>query len=260
MRRILITVGLLTAMTVILNQSQAQFDPETGKIMRAVGKVLADNPAAYAANQGVQKELKLDEDQVKAISEKVPAQFGFGFGGGGGKGGKGKFDPDQFKERMAKMMEKYEKLKDVPEDKMEEKIREVFKEELEGPAKEVEKILKPEQLARLKQIARQQGGAAAYLKPENVKDLSITDEQKGKLKEITTQLDKDLAELRGSGGKGGFAVTPETREKMTALSKEAKEKADTLLTDTQKSKWKELTGEPFTVQFGGGRTRPKKDD
>lgn len=255
MRRICVTLALLTAMTVIMNQSSAQFDPETQKIMRAVGKILGENPASLASNQGVQKELKLDEDQVKAISEKVPA--GFGFGGGLGKG-KAKFDPDQFKERMAKMMEKYEKLKDTPEDKMDEKIREVFKDEIEGPAKEVEKILKPEQMARLKQISRQQGGVGAYLKAENVKDLSITDEQKGKIKEISTQLDKDLGELRGKGGFG--AVPPETREKMDALSKEAKEKADALLTDTQKSKWKELIGEPYTVRFGGFARPKKKDD
>jgi hypothetical protein len=249
---------VMMTMFIVLSQSQAQeFDRELFKLFGAAQKVIRDNPATLASNQGVQKELKMDEDQVKAAREKL-GFGGFGFGGFGGKGGKD--GGAEAKERFTKMMEKVGTLKDVPEDKLEDKIREVFKEEIEGPMKEVEKILKPEQLTRLKQIARQQGGAAAYTKPENIKDLSITDEQKGKLKEITTQLDKDLGELRGKGGKGGFGpVPPETREKMDALNKEAKEKAEALLTDTQKSKWKELIGEPYTVQFGG-RTRPKKDD
>src|SRR6516164_6230243 len=106
---------------------------------------------------------------------------------------------------MTKFMDKLGQLKDTPEDKLPEKIREVFKDEIEGPTKEVEKILKPEQMSRLKQISRQQGGPAAYLKPENVKDLELKDEQKTKLKEIATELDKDRAELfSGGGGMGGF--------------------------------------------------------
>jgi hypothetical protein len=56
---------------------------------------------------------------------------------------------------------------------------------------------------------------------------------------------------------GGFG-SPETREKMQMLNKEATEKAAGILTDEQKSKWKELTGEPFNVPLGGPRR--KKDD
>jgi hypothetical protein len=46
---------------------------------------------------------------------------------------------------------------------------------------------------------------------------------------------------------------------MQSLNKEASEKAADVLTSEQKTKWKELIGEPYTVQrnFGG---RPKKDD
>ena len=207
-------------------------------------------------NQGVQKEIKMDEDQVKAVREKV-APLGFGFGRGFGRGkGKGEITPEA-KERFTKMFEKIGELKDVPEDQLEDKIRETFKDEIEKPTKEVEKILKPEQMKRLKQIARQQGGPSAYLKAENVKDLEITKEQKSKLKEINSDLQKDMAELRG-GGMGGFRISPETREKMTALTKEATDKATAVLTDKQKTKWKELTGEPYTVQFNF--RRPKKDN
>jgi hypothetical protein len=36
---------------------------------------------------------------------------------------------------------------------------------------------------------------------------------------------------------------------MTALRKESMEKAVAALKDDQKKKWKEMTGEPFTVNF-----------
>jgi hypothetical protein len=263
MRKLLMGFALLTAMALLVHSTAQEFDQELFKKMRQVGQITRDMPVVVVKNTGVQKELKLDEDQVKAVNEKVtlPPGIGFGFGGGGGGkgkggGGKGGFD----KERFTKMMEKMQSFKDVPDDKMEEKVMEVFKEDLEPPTKELDKILKPEQMTRLKQIARQQGGPAAYLKNENIKDLSITDEQKKKLHDISSELDKDVGELRrgAGGGKGGFGpLPPETREKIDNLTKEATEKAAAVLTDEQKSKWKTLIGEAYAVRFG---PPPKKDD
>jgi hypothetical protein len=251
MRRILLAAGLLTAM-VGLSQVSAQPDPEMMKVFRAMRQVTMSSPGMLAANAGVQKELKMDDDQVKAVKEKVPA-MGFGFGGGRFGKGKGELTDEQ-KEQMRKRFEQLSQLKDTPEDKLEEKLREVLKDDLEGPTKEVEKILKPEQMTRLRQIARQQGGPSAYLSTENAKDLKLTDDQKKKLRDIADELQKDTMALFQGGGFG----SPETREKMQMLNKEATEKAAGVLTDEQKSTWKTLTGEPFTVQFGG--PRPKKDD
>ena len=90
---------------------------------------------------------------------------GFGFGGFGKGKGKGEFD-EAAKERMTKMFEKLGQLKDVPEDKLEDKIREVFKEELEGPTKAAEKILKPDQAKRLAQIGRQNAGVRGLVGEE----------------------------------------------------------------------------------------------
>jgi Spy/CpxP family protein refolding chaperone len=244
MRRIFLAAGLFTAM-VGLSRVSAQPDPEVFKLLRPAMQVLRTSPGALAANPAVQKELKMDDDQVKAVKDKIPQLGGGGFG-------KGKNATPEQQERMAKLFEKLQGLKDVPEDKLEAKMREAFKEELEGPTKEVEKILKPEQMTRLKQIARQQGGPSAYLHAENAKDLSLTDDQKKKLKDITDELQKDMMALF----QGGFSA--ETRDKMGMLNKEASEKAGEVLTAEQKTKWKELTGEPFTVPFGGGR--PKRDN
>jgi len=246
MRRIFLAAALCTVTVGLSPASAQQPDPELFRLFRPAMRVLGTSPGALAANPAVQKELKMDDDQVKAVKEKVPA---VGLGGGFRK--KGDITPEQ-QERITKFMEKLGQLKDVPEDKLEGKMREVFKEEIEGPAKEVEKILKPEQFTRLKQIARQQGGPSAYLSPDNAKDLGLTDDQKKKLKDITDELQKDTMALF----QGGFSA--ETREKMQMLNKEATEKAAGVLTDEQKTKWKELTGEPFSVPLGGGRQ--KRDD
>ena len=247
MRRILLAAVLFTSM-IGLSRVSAQPGPEVFRVMRPAMQVIRTSPGVLATMPAVQRELKMDDDQVKAVREKVP-QMAFG---GGFRKGKADLTPEQ-QERIAKLFEKLQSLTDVPEDKLEGKIRETFKEEIEGPTKEVEKILKPEQMTRLRQIARQQGGPAAYLSPENAKDLKLTDEQKTKLKDINDELQKDTMALF----QGGFSA--ETREKMQMLNKEASEKAAGVLTDEQKAKWKELTGEPFTVPLGGGRQR-KKDD
>jgi hypothetical protein len=275
MRKIIVSIGLLTLMGVMSQSSAQQFDREMFRLIQPVMRVLGDNPATLTLNPQVQQELKLDEDQVKAVREKVTAPGLGGFGLGGGGFGKGKLDEaarEKLREQATKMQERIATLRDVPEDELDAKIRETFKEEIEGSMKAVEEVLNSEQMGRLKQISRQQGGLNAYLKPENVKDLGLSDDQKTKLKEISDELQKDVGELRrgaaGAGGaKGGFGrVSPEVQEKIDALTKEAREKADGVLTDEQKSKWKELTGEPFTVRGGGfgigggGGFRPKQKE
>src|SRR5437773_2365461 len=103
MRRIFLATALFTAM-VGLSQVSAQPDPELFKLLRPAMQVLRTSPGALATNPAVQKELRMDDDQVKAVKEKVPP---VGFGGFGGKGKNA--TPEQ-QERMAKMFEKLQGL------------------------------------------------------------------------------------------------------------------------------------------------------
>jgi len=265
-RKLFGSAALLVGLVLVAGQSAAQPDPEVLKLIGPVFRIIGSNPAALLNNSGVQKELKLDEEQVKAVQEMNKASGFGGFGGGFRPKGKdgGGFD-EAAKERMTKMFEKLGQLKDVPEDKLEDKIREVFKEEIEGPTKAAEKILKPDQAKRLAQISRQNAGVRGLIGTETAKELKLTDEQKSKIKEIATELDKDVAELMpmgkggfGGGGFGGGRVSPETREKVAHLRKEAMEKATESLTADQKTTWKDLTGEPFEMKFNP--PQKKKDD
>lgn len=257
MRKGLIMGGLLGLMCLVGAPSQAQqFDPAMFKLVGPAMRIIGSNPTTLLSNKGVQTELKLDEDQIKQVNEKFPGFGGFG-GFGGGKGG------NDFMERMTKMAEKAQALKDVPEDKLDDKIREVFKEEIEQPMKDAEKILKPEQLKRLKQISLQNAGIRGYL--DEAKGLKLSDEQVKKIKDIRTEMDKDVGEITRAGGKGGkggfgggFGLSEEARAKITKLRNEAKDNAEKVLSDEQKKTWKELTGEPFEVKFEFPKFTPKK--
>lgn len=183
--------------------------------------------AALLQNEGVQKELKLDKEQT-----------------------------DKVKEAVQKVQEKYRddfaKLRDLNQDERRQKGEELGKAVSEDTLKAVSDILKPDQLARLKQIDLQQAGARALLRPEVQKALALSKEQQ---ENITTILD-DAAKQQRDLFQGGNRQ--EAQQKMAALRKETMEKVQKVLNDTQKKTWKELTGEPFELQRGQGR-RPRAE-
>lgn len=201
-----------------------------------------------------------------------PGGRGFGGGGFGGPGGGAEFGllmnpqvrqdleiPDaQFEEiqevmnsvrdKMREVFQGMGNFRDMSEDEraefrdtMQAKMAEVQEE----VKKDMEEVLLPHQLTRLKQIALQQQvargggpgggtGAANALSSQAVIDaLGLTEEQI-----------KELQEKREE-------VAQELREKLAAAQKEAEEKLLSVLTPEQQAKWKELLGEPYEMQNGG---------
>ena len=111
--------------------------------------------------------------------------------------------------------------------------------------KSMSEFLKPEQLKRFAQIQMQQMGAMAFQNPEVLKKITLNDEQKAKVKELTDELMAQRRELQQS-----FQDDPEgTRKKMVSLNKESTEKAEALLSEDQKKTWKEVVGAPFEIKF-----------
>jgi Spy/CpxP family protein refolding chaperone len=176
--------------------------------------------AMLLGNEGVQKELKLTDDQKTKVQEFAQAQ----------------------REKMGEAMREAQGDPD--------KMRQLMKEATEAGDKFVKETLKPEQQKRLKQIEYQNNVLPTLSANEEVqKTLKLTDEQKEKLKTLADDLNKDRRELFQAG------PGPETMQKMQALTKDYTTKAQAVLTDAQKKEWKELTGEPFEVRFqrrGGG--------
>ena len=177
------------------------------------------------ANKSVQEELKLSDAQKEKIEAKA-------------------------KDYRSKMQDVFAKLKDVPKDERREKMTSLMKEANAEADKAAAEILKPDQMKRFRQIERQQQGITSLTSEDTAKELKLSDTQKEKLKAINEELSNDMRELfKGGGGK-------DARAKITALRKEAMDKAVAVLNADQKTKWKEMTGAPFEVRF---EPRPKKE-
>lgn len=173
-----------------------------------------------ATNTALQEELKVTDEQVKALKEFADEQqkemAKFGFGGG-----------DE-EEQLARAKANVKAMED----------RIAF----------YKKTLTPTQTKRIGQIEKQVLGMAAFSNAKIAAELKMTDDQKAKVKELNEELQKETRELFGRGG-GGGAFDPEAmqemQKKMKALRDEAMEKLEKGLSDDQKKTWKEMVGAPF---------------
>jgi len=179
------------------------------------------------ATKAVQKDLKLTDDQAKAVVD-----FGLDVS-------KQYFEATRdlnnlipaAKDRIAKRNEFREKFD---------------KDYYDGLAKQ----LKPEQLQRLGQIRLQAEAPGSLAWPAADAKLKLTADQKTRLAKISRDLTADRANIM-------VKELPDVGtdpDKVAAFEKKlrdlvAKYAADALavLDDTQKKAWKELTGEPFDV-------------
>lgn len=195
-------------------------------------------PLGLVANKAVQEDIKVTDEQ-KTKLETLAKDLG---------------------KKIGETMR--EKLKDVPREEMREKMAPIMAELNKEAYTAIGEVLKPEQVARIKQIALQQQGLRAFENPDVAKVLKLDDDQKAKI--------KGIAEESSKAGREAFEglFTPgqrPDREKMEAaqkksaeVRKEAMEKTIKTLNDDQQVIWKKLTGETFDVSklgfggFGGG--------
>src|SRR5262249_49190353 len=173
--------------------------------------------ATLLANEGVQKELKIEKDQADKVKDAITKVT------------------DKHKDERAK-------LRDLGQDERRTKTAELNKVETTEILAAMDEVLKPEQVKRLKQIELQQAGSRAFSRAEVQSALKLTDEQKEKIKTINETVAKEMADLRAGGNAQG------NREKIATLRKESDEKVQAVLTDAQKKAMKDLSGEPFAVQ------------
>jgi hypothetical protein len=176
--------------------------------------------AGLLGNASVQKELKLDDEQIgkaKEVSEKISGEI----------------------------REKSQGLQDLSPDEQREKRMAITKEFNEATIKAAGAFLKPEQIARLKQVSYQAQGAMAFRDPEVISKLNLTDSQKSDIQAINQESMSQMREI--------FQSAQDDREgamkKMTELRKETLEKVAAKLNDEQQKSWKELIGAPFEVKY-----------
>jgi hypothetical protein len=193
-------------------------------------------PAMLVNNEAVQKELKLSEDQVTKGKEALQGV-------------------------TEKFQEEFAKLRDLDQDERRAKMPELMAKQSEETYAALEKVWKPEQIKRLKQISVQQQGLRAFMNPAVDKALKLTDDQKEKIRSLQMEQGEEMQGLRGGGG----GDPAEMMKKIGALNKEFTAKAVAMLTPEQKTEWKELTGAPFDVPMGafggrGGKGGKRKKD
>jgi len=229
--------------------------------------------ALVLSNKALQEELKITDSQkekFKGVAEKQ-ADLNKKRGEAFGKGGKGNFDK-----------EKFTALQDEGK-KVAEEIAKVLDTELTA-----------EQKKRVKQISIQVMGVNVFSDPEakggtggggfglggfsesqkaTMKEvaeaLKLSDSQKSKVKEITTEFAKDRTALRkdvfgdAKGGKGNFDAEKQKdyAAKTGKLSEEVMTKVVGVFDEGQKKTWKDLNGDAFdTSKLNQGRGQQNNEE
>jgi hypothetical protein len=170
-------------------------------------------------NASVQKELKLDDQQVE----------------------KGK---EVAQKAMEKMREHRDELQGLEADARRTKMLEINKEMNASALKAFGEFLKPDQITRLKQISYQVRGSTVFSDPEVASKLNITDSQKSEIQTIVEEsrgkmpTREDFTDNRDAAMKKAAEVQKETLAQVTAK-----------LNDEQQKTWKELVGAPFEIKY-----------
>jgi len=179
--------------------------------------------AMLIGNEGVQKELKLDDSQTEKAKE--------------------------FAEKaMEEMRGVREKLQGLEGDELRTKRQEIMKEMNDSAMKAVGAFLKPEQIHRLKQISIQAQGIRAFADADVAKKLNLTDSQKSDIRAVS---EETMEELRGVpfGQDQSDEERTANMKKRAEINKAAMGKVAAKLNDEQQKAWKELIGSPFEVQY-----------
>src|SRR5437773_954973 len=188
--------------------------------------------AGLIENVGVQQELKLDKDQVEKVKAAV-----------------NKVREQHSADRA--------KLQDLSQEERHERSTAINQAVSAETMQALADVLKPEQIKRFKQIDLQRRGAEAFTEPAVQKALQLTGAQQEKITTIAADAAQQRRELfQGAGNQGQGGANrggEEAQQKLTALRKATVEKVAAVLTDEQKQTWKGMIGQPFEVQYQGGR-------
>jgi hypothetical protein len=112
-------------------------------------------------------------------------------------------------------------------------------------AKDLNEVLQPDQLKRMRQVTLQQEGSFAIGQDDVRKELKITPEQLKQFMAISQELQKQVEALVKQAQSGGNP--DEIRPKIEQLRKDHAKKLEGVLTDAQKKQWKEMLGPLFEV-------------
>ncbi|WP_199756677.1 hypothetical protein [Tautonia sociabilis] len=173
----------------------------------------------------VQQELKLSDDQISEIQAIAEEQRG-------------------------SMRGLFQELGDLDPEARREKMQSILQEREDATRAKLKEVLDEGQLARVEQIHLQMQGIDAFSSPEVREKLTLSEDQVAKIDEVIASY-RDEARTIMENARQAEQPGAVMRDLM-ALRSSSVEKAMATLTDEQKATWKEMTGEPFEMPFGGG--------
>jgi hypothetical protein len=174
-------------------------------------------------NKGVQKEIKLTEEQHDMVRQIVAETFR-------------KYQPELAKARGDQV-------------KMVQLMRDSTRETKDKVEKALPDILSAEQAKRLKQIEIQVNGVHALEKPDVQKELKLTDKQKEDVKRISDGLKRDIVALVKDVSSAPLRKGADAVRKARTLNDEATKKALAVLNRGQQKIWDDMTGEKFELKL-----------
>jgi hypothetical protein len=198
--------------------------------------------------------------------------FGGGFGGGGGDPSFLLMAPsvqteltlsDDQKTSLQKLQQDmmasgrdfFQQMQGLSQEERQKKVQERAKEN----RKKIAEILLPQQMDRLDEISLQQSGAGALSRDDVADKLALTDDQKGKLKDLADDTRQKIMDTFSGGPPQDDQERQEMQKKVTEIRTQQSDKALAILTDEQKSKFEKMQGKKFDLAsiqfpgFGGGR-------
>jgi len=185
-----------------------------GALAQGRGFGVLGSPAFLLRRTEVQTDLKLSEDQKKSLMA-----------------------------ALEKLAADNQGLRDKLQNASDDERRKLIGDFQAAQTKAINAVLNADQQKRLRQVSLQQAGAAALADdPKVAEELKLTDEQKAKVRDLLMQ-QFDAVRQAFQGGAGAAAF-----DKADALRKETNEKAVALLTDEQKTRWKNLVGAELKLQ------------
>ena len=170
----------------------------------------------FVSRDKVQEDLKLSDDQKHKLRETMTGYV---------------------QETM-----KVQKLSGAERKEAMQSLRQKSYKQLEVFLKE---ILTPEQLKRFAELKLQYDMPMIMLQPDIVKELNITDEQRQQFITLIQEMQKVVAPLIQESRSGGNPQ--EILAKVTKLRLDCQGKIEALLSDAQKTQWKEMTGTPLVI-------------
>ena len=241
MSRFSLCCAALIAGLVIVGSLSAQ-----GRRGGGFGGGLGGSPLVLVANEAVQKEIGITDDQKAKLTTL-----------------REEFQKDMEAARSTAGIptgrDAFANLSDEERTKLFAKIAEVTKTLSEKYSPKLKESLKPEQYERLQQISYQAAGPAAYADPEVVKALDLTKEQQEKIAAVNKDFGEKQRAIFAGGAAGG-------REAFTKLRDEHNAELAKVLTKEQSEKFTKLKGKEFDLASlraggpGGAKRGEKKVD